>query len=175
MECHKCPYYMKGDAAACIPCAARRADIPLNNHGTCAVGLDAIEGTRFEPRVYPQEPGRAEVDEAARSFVGVLAAMPPGAAEALADFLQRLLSLDCRDFRSMADRYRASRSIDARPTLEETGAALGMTKQAAKHRVGTALAVCPELRAMFPKMRQGFTKANLNAARRIRAEIDGNA
>ncbi len=174
MECHKCPHYMKGDAAACIPCAAERADIPLNHHGIREVSIDAIANTNFEPRVYPKEPGRAE-EESARSFVGVLAAIPPEAAEALADFLQRLLSLDCRDFRAMADRYRASRSIDARPTLDDTGAALGITKQGAHHRVGTALAVCPELRAMFPKMRHLFTKANLNAARRIRAEIDGDA
>ncbi len=152
MECHKCPHNGKRDAA-CIGCAAGRADIPLNRHGTTEVSIDAIADTRFEPRVYPQEPGRAEEEEAALSFVGVLASIPPAAAEALADFLQRLLSLDCRDFRAMADRYRASRSIDARPTLEETGRAMGVTKQAVKYRLGNALAACPELRAMLPKIR----------------------
>jgi len=170
MECHKCPHYMKGDAAACIPCAAERAEIPLNNHGTCAVGLEALEGTRFEPRTAPQEAG-ADADRAARCFVQALKSMPPEAADALADFLQRLLCLECRDFRAVADRFRALRSIDARPTLEETGAAMGVTKQAVKCRLGNALAVCPKLRAMFPRMRHTLLPANRKAARKRLAGV----
>ena len=147
MECHKCPHNGKRDAA-CIPCAAEREDIPLNNHGTRFVGLEELDGTRFEPRTQPPAP--VDVVDA---FAGILDAMPPDAAEALADFLQRMLSLDCRDFRAVADRYRAALSIDARPTLADTGAEMGVTKQAVKYRLGNALAACPELRAMFPKMR----------------------
>ena len=149
MECHKCPHYMKRDAAACIPCAARRADIPLNHHGKSEVSIDAIEGTHFEPRTFPEDSGRDPGEE----FRGVLEALPPESAEALADFLQRLFAMDCRDFRAIGDRYRAAMSIDARPTLEETGRAMGVTKQAVKYRLGNALAACPELRAMLPKIR----------------------
>ena len=152
MECHKCPHNGKRDAA-CIQCAAGRADIPLNNHGTCAVGFEELDGTRFEPRVTPDPVDALDPVDAVDAFAGILDAMPPDAAEALADFLQRLLSLECRSFRAVADRYRAARSIDARPTLAETGAAMGVTKQAVFYRLGNALAACPELRAMFPKMR----------------------
>lgn len=162
MECHKCPYNQKGDAA-CIGCAANRSEIPLNHHGKSEVSIDAIEGTHFEPRTFPEDSGGDPGEE----FLGVLKALPPESAEALADFLQRLFAMDCRDFRAIGDRYRAATSIDARPTLEETGRAMGMTKQAAACRLGNALAYCPEIRAMFPRMRRALTKTQ----KRIEAAV----
>lgn len=130
-ECHKCPHDGKGDRA-CLKCSV---SLDTKN-GQNFVSVDAIQGTRFEPRALPQSfEAEASDDFATRN-------------EVFLDFIRKLMLLSPRTLLVVQARFVAGMSR-RNISFESIGRALHMSKQAVFNRLVAAQQEIPGLAAVF--------------------------
>lgn len=135
-ECHKCPHDGKR-RRACLTCSVSLE----NRNGKNVVSVDAISGTRFEPRVRPDMAAAIDGPEDESEWAEKHARF--------SSFIGRLFQLSPKALLVVQARYQAMRSIDGRPTFGEIGQRIGCSKQAVYKLIEEVREAIPALSAMF--------------------------
>ena len=93
--------------------------------------------------------------------------------ERFAGFLGRLLSLTPEEYRILARRYAATKSVDGRPTMAEIGAEFNprLSKQNVYAKMNNVFAKVPELEALFPKVKHSFQPWQKKKRAAVEAEM----
>lgn len=153
-QCHKCEHNGK-KSRACLTC--RETDnFPS---WTKFIPIDEVKGIHAGLHVLPTY---------SEDATSTTEAMTESQRYSIAEAMMSLMRLSPKQLKVVSWRYQAELSSNGKPTMDDIGAKLHISKQAVSYHLASAFVLFPALAVLFPHTRITLTKPLINRAAKVR-------